>query len=77
MARTKEAATAIGISADWLRRLERQGRIAPALRDVNNHRRYTTRDVERLRYLLFAGRHNGEVRAQKDSVVPPRRRRSR
>ena len=43
----------VGISPDWLRDLERNGRIPPAERDFNGHRRFTEEDVARLRELLF------------------------
>ncbi len=51
--RVSDVARAIGVSSDWLRRLEQQGRIPPAPRDLNGHRRYGPEDVKRLRELLF------------------------
>ena len=51
--RVIDVARELGLSADWIRRLERDGRIPPAQRDVNGHRRYTDTDVERLRELIF------------------------
>lgn len=57
--RASEAAKALGISADWLRRLERAGRIPPLPRDLNGHRRLSPEDLERLRVLLYA-RHPTE-----------------
>jgi len=51
--RVSDVARELGVSADWLRRLERQGRLIPARRDVNGYRRYTTRDVSRVRAVLF------------------------
>ncbi len=48
-----DVARELGISAAWLRRLERQGKIPAAPRDLNGDRRYTQRDVEQLRRLLF------------------------
>jgi excisionase family DNA binding protein len=42
-----QAAAAIGISRDTLKRYEEQGRIS-SLRLPNNHRRYRRRDVEAL-----------------------------
>lgn len=52
-----EAARALGISADWLRRGERRGSFPPARRDRNGYRYYTAEDIERLRNrrLLEAG----------------------
>lgn len=51
-----DVAQQLGISADWLRRLERKGRIPPAKRDINGHRRYTEEDVKRLRAVIFHDR---------------------
>jgi len=50
--RTREAAELAGISADWLRQLERDGRIGPFPRDMNGHRRLTAEDVERIRTVV-------------------------
>ena len=49
-----EAATELGVSPTWLRRLERAGRIPPAPRDLNGHRRYGPEDLARLRRLIYA-----------------------
>ena len=43
----------LGFSAEWIRRMEREGKIPCAPRDLNGHRRYRPEDVERLRKLLF------------------------
>lgn len=51
--RIQEAARELGVSADWLRRLERMRRVPPASRDVNGHRRYTRKHIADLRRLLF------------------------
>ena len=53
--RVGEAAREFRISADWLRRLERNGHIPPAQRDFNGARRYGPDDVERIRRIVFAG----------------------
>jgi len=52
--RLGELAKKLGISADWLRRLEKTGRIPAAPRDVNGHRRYTPDDVAAVKRALFA-----------------------
>lgn len=52
--RIHEAARELGVSPDWLRRLERAGRIPSAPRDLNGDRRYTTDLVARIRSVLFA-----------------------
>jgi len=52
--RVNDVAKVLGISTDWLRRLERSGRIPPATRDINGHRRFTVEDVERIRQILYA-----------------------
>ena len=44
-----EAARELGLSADWLRRGEKQGSLPPAKRDRHGHRYYTLEDLERLR----------------------------
>jgi excisionase family DNA binding protein len=46
--RIGEAAEALGISRDTIRRLERTGVIAPA-RDRAGQRRFSARDIERIR----------------------------
>ncbi len=51
--RVIDVARELGFSADWIRRLEREGRIPPARRDFNGHRRYSPEDVRKLRELLF------------------------
>ncbi len=51
--RVAEVARRLGVSPDWIRRLERQGRIPPPRRDLNGTRRYTLDDLERLEKLLF------------------------
>lgn len=56
--RVIDVARELGLSTDWIRRLEREGRIPPARRDCNNHRRYRREDLERLRELLLRPRQN-------------------
>jgi len=51
--RISAVAQELGVSADWLRRLERAGQILKAQRDVNGHRRFSPEDVARVRALLF------------------------
>jgi len=51
--RIAQVAHELGVSSDWLRRLEAAGEIPKAQRDVNGHRRYASDDVVRLRELLF------------------------
>jgi len=48
-----DVASSLGISSEWLRQLERTGRIPPARRDINGYRRYDEQDLERLRAILF------------------------
>lgn len=52
--RIRAAAQAVGISPDFLRRLERDGQVPPAARDVNGHRRYSPEDLEAVRRAVFA-----------------------
>jgi hypothetical protein len=47
--RISEAARALGISVEWLRKGETWGFFPPALRDGNGHRYYTEEDMERMR----------------------------
>jgi excisionase family DNA binding protein len=51
--RIQEAARRLGISADWLKELERRGVVIPVPRDLHGHRRFSEEDVERLRQRLF------------------------
>jgi DNA-binding transcriptional MerR regulator len=57
--RIATVAERLGISPDWLRRLERQGHIPRASRDRNGHRRYEDADVMRLRGLILDQRGDG------------------
>ena len=54
--RIAAVARKLGVSADYLRSLEKDGRIPPALRDINGHRRFFPEDVDRLRSVLFPNR---------------------
>lgn len=51
--RITDVARRLGCSPDFLRDLEKSGRIPPAPRDMNGHRRFAPEDVERLRTVLF------------------------
>ena len=51
--RITAVARELGFSADYLRDLEKSGRIPPAPRDMNGHRRFAPEDIERLRTVLF------------------------
>ena len=51
--RVKEVAKELGISGDWLRDLEKAGRIPSVPRDHNGHRRYRDEDLAQLRRILF------------------------
>ncbi len=51
--RIAQLAKELGFSADWIRRMEREGRIPYAPRDLNGHRRYSREDVKWLRELIF------------------------
>ena len=50
--RVGEGARAVGISTRWLLELERRGLIGPFARDINNHRRLSPEDVERIRAVV-------------------------
>lgn len=50
--RPVDLAKLLGRTADWLRRLERQGRIPVAKRDFSGHRYYDADDLARIRDLL-------------------------
>lgn len=54
--RIAEAARHLGVSPDWLRRLEREGRVPEVIRDRNGCRRYTREDLDRLQDVLFNGK---------------------
>jgi DNA-binding transcriptional MerR regulator len=51
--RVIDLARQLGCSADWLRSLERAGKLPLAQRDLNGYRRYSPTDVARIRALLF------------------------
>lgn len=52
--RITAVAKELGFSAEYLRSLERTGRIPPAPRDINGHRRFSQQEVAHLRTVLFA-----------------------
>ncbi len=54
--RTSELARELGVSADWLRKAERKGKIPMARRDLNNWRIYTKQDAARIGELLLPRR---------------------
>jgi len=58
--RIGNVAMQLGIGADWIRRLERKGRISKAQRDCNGHRRYRPEDVEILRATIFGQNEKGK-----------------
>ena len=47
----------LGVSSEWLRDLERSGRLPAARRDFNGHRRYSRADIQQIRGLVFGKRH--------------------
>lgn len=51
--RIKGVAQQLGVSTDFLKRLERDGLIPPLPRDCNGHRRITADAVEALRAVIF------------------------
>jgi DNA-binding transcriptional MerR regulator len=58
--RVGEAAKRFGISVDWLRRLERKGRLPTnPVRDVNGHRRYTIEDLDTIRAVVTPSHSSG------------------
>ncbi len=48
-----DVARELGVSVEYLRRLEREGKIPKAKRLLNSRRVYTQDDLERLREILF------------------------
>jgi predicted site-specific integrase-resolvase len=51
--RLGELARKLGVSAHWLRRLEKAGRVPPPPRDINGHRRYGPEDIAAVKRALF------------------------
>jgi DNA-binding transcriptional MerR regulator len=51
--RIGDVAARLGISREWLRRLERAGKLPPAARDINGHRRYSPQDIAAMRRALL------------------------
>ncbi|MBI4636282.1 MAG: MerR family DNA-binding transcriptional regulator [Candidatus Rokubacteria bacterium] len=49
----REVARRLGVSGEWLRRLEREGRVPRATRDLNGYRRYSEEDILALRRVLY------------------------
>ena len=66
--RIASTARELGVSVDWLRELERKGRIPRATRDVNGHRRYTDEDLSQLKEAIFAKRSEQAEEAHSASV---------
>lgn len=54
--RITEAARALGVSASWLRDMERRGQVARPPRDRNGQRRYDADAIEVIRRLLMTQR---------------------
>lgn len=54
--RIGEIARRLGVSSDFLRRVERLGLVRPANRDLNGHRRYTVEDLEAVQAAIFPTR---------------------
>ena len=67
--RVQEVARQLGVSADWLRRLERLGRIPTAQRDMNGTRRYSENDVMLLRSLIYSGSNKALARNHRRIAV--------
>ncbi len=57
--RIGKVAQAVGFSVSTIRRAERDGAIPPAPRDQAGHRRYSEKDVETIRRVLFPARSAG------------------
>ena len=51
-----EVARELGVSVDWLRRAEKEGRIPRARRQLSGWRVYSKEDVEKVKRLLFPSR---------------------
>jgi len=66
--RIKELAEQVGVSADWVRKLEREGRIPRAARDRNGHRRFDEEDAKRIRKVLL---HRGTMCGKVHEEVTP------
>ena len=58
--RVIDVARTFRVSADWLRQLERTGKIPPPSRDLNGYRRYSEEDLARIREVLFKPRSSAE-----------------
>lgn len=54
--RITAAARRLGVSAFWLKELERRGVVDPIPRDLHGHRRLSEEDLEHLRRTLFPPR---------------------
>jgi DNA-binding transcriptional MerR regulator len=67
--RVRELAKHLGVSGDWIRKLERLGRIPAATRDQNGHRRYSLDDVARVRAALFG--RTGDMGHSRHGNSPP------
>lgn len=58
--RIREVGQRLGVSVEWLRRLEKRGSIPRATRDLSGHRRFTEDDLDRLRKAIFSP--TGDIR---------------
>lgn len=54
--RVSQVAERLGVCPQTLRKWEKVGKIPPAARDFNGHRRYAAADVEVLRARFLAGK---------------------
>jgi len=55
--RITAVARRLGCSPEFLRDLEKSGRIPPAPRDLNRHRRFSPEDIQRLKAVVFPEDH--------------------
>jgi DNA-binding transcriptional MerR regulator len=68
--KVSQVARELGVSVDWLRRAEKQGRIPPAKRQLSGWRVYTSEDVVVLRDLLLSGISQVGLRVALVRLIP-------
>jgi hypothetical protein len=69
--RIGDVAKQLGVSASWLRKLERQGKIPAAKRDrLSKQRRYTPEDLEQLQQFFYGDDHAEGVTGEATAEAP-------
>ena len=68
--RSKEAAQRLGVSADLVRKIARQGLIGPVPRDRAGQRRFEESHIEQLRRVIYNGAYPNRLANEQSPAEP-------